>query len=72
MGRFQEIGRYLDLILECSDEDLAVLAESIPYVHSLRETFENPYWKLIEFNLEMAAILIEKRKEKRNGNSEIN
>ncbi len=72
MGRFQEMGRCLDLILESSDEDLAVLAESIPYVHSLRETFENPYWKLIEFNLETAAILIEKRKEKRNGNSEIN
>ena len=72
MGRFQEMGRYIDLILESSDEDLAVLAESIPYVHSLRETFENPYWKLIEFNLETAAILIEKRKEKRNGNSEIN
>lgn len=71
MGRFQEMGRYIDLILESSDEDLAVLAESIPYVHSLRETFENPYWKLIEFNLQTAAILIEKRKEKKNGNSEI-
>lgn len=71
MGRFQEMGRCLDLILESSDEDLAVLAESIPYVHSLREIFEDPHWMIIEFNLQTAAILIEKRKEKTNGNSEI-
>ena len=70
MGRFQEMGQCLDLILECSDEDLSVISESIPYVQSLRETLSDPYWKLIEFNLKTAAIIIESRKEKKDGNSE--
>ena len=59
------MGQCLDLILECSDEDLSVISESIPYVQSLRETFSDPYWKLIEFNLKTAAIIIKSRKEKK-------
>ena len=70
MGRFQEMGRCLDLILDCSDQDLSVISESIPYVQSLRDAISNPFWKLIEFNLKTAAMLIESRKEKKDGNSE--